>query len=150
MLNLNFGSLFPKTSPNHFFPSPWPIIVIRPIWILTVTAMTAGVGDAVLLRSTTYIHGWRKFEKVTPAGGQCPVPAYIVGTYSHRPGNGGGSGGACPRNFWPAGATPPQLRCRNVLNTHMLYLISIDDTLENYIPNITYIPTYAMKQRRIA
>ena len=35
-------------------PSPWPITVIRPIWILTVTAMTAGEGDAVLLRSTTY------------------------------------------------------------------------------------------------
>ena len=35
-------------------PSPWPITVIRPIWIWTVTAMTAGESDAVLLRSTTY------------------------------------------------------------------------------------------------
>ena len=32
--------------------TPWPIIVIGPIWILTVTAMTASKGDAVLLRST--------------------------------------------------------------------------------------------------
>ena len=54
VLNLNLWSLSLKTSPNHFFPSPWPIIVIRSIWILTVTAMTAGEGDAVLLRSTTY------------------------------------------------------------------------------------------------
>ena len=35
-------------------PTPWPIIVIGPISILTVTAMTASEGDAVLLRSTTY------------------------------------------------------------------------------------------------
>ena len=55
---------------------------------------------------------------------------------THSPGNGGGSGGACPRNFWQTGATPPQLRCRNVLNTYMLYQISIDYTLENYIPSI--------------
>ena len=38
----------------------------------------------------------------------------------HRPGNGGGSEGACHRKFWPAGTTPPQLRCRNVLNTHVV------------------------------
>ena len=43
---------------------------------------------------------------------------------------------------WPVGParpmanTAPQLRRRNVLNTHMLYQIAMDDTLENYIPNI--------------
>ena len=36
-------------------PSPWPIIVIGSILILTVTAMTASEGDAVLLRSTTLL-----------------------------------------------------------------------------------------------
>ena len=54
-----------------------------------------------------------------------------------------------PGTAGAAGATPPQLRCRNVLNTHMLYQISIDDTLEKYI--VTYL-TYAFnatKQRRI-
>ena len=40
----------PQTTSS---PSPWSIIVIRRIWILTVTAITASEGDAVLLRSTT-------------------------------------------------------------------------------------------------
>ena len=35
-------------------PSPWSIIVIWPTWILTVSAITASEGDAVLPRSTTY------------------------------------------------------------------------------------------------
>ena len=41
----------PQTTSS---PSPLSIIVIRPIWILTVTAMTASEGNAVLLRSITY------------------------------------------------------------------------------------------------
>ena len=43
-------------------PSPWRIIVIGPIWILTVTAMTASEDDAVLLRSTTSATCWKGIQ----------------------------------------------------------------------------------------
>ena len=46
-------------------PFPWSIMVIRPIWILTVTAITASEGDAVLHRSTTYAKYWNGIRNNT-------------------------------------------------------------------------------------
>ena len=77
--------------------SPRPIIVIRSIWILTVTAVTASGGDAVLLRSTTY--------KDAGTGG-------------------GGRGGSCPSNLKWGGALPLQLEPEIYLHLWMIHTAS--------------------------